>query len=68
MRSGIPDVGSREATITLYIDKTPFNKALEIQNEQTIYVLLVDRNGTVLWKSDGAFSEGKGEEIKKLVK
>ncbi len=68
MRSGIQDVKAREATITLYIDKAPFNRALGVENEQTIYVLLVDNKGNVLFKGEGAFSEDKGEKIKDIVK
>jgi hypothetical protein len=53
MRSGIKDPKSRRKTITLYLDKGPFRKALGLATEDNIYVLLVDRQGKVLWESKG---------------
>ena len=37
MRRGIPDLKARSRTITLYIDKQPFLKALGITDENRIY-------------------------------
>lgn len=53
MRAGIPDRAAREATITLYLDKTAFRKALQLPREDTIYALLVDRSGQVYWRAEG---------------
>jgi hypothetical protein len=60
MRRGIPDTATRDVTITLYIDKTPFNDALGITSERDITVLLVEPNGAVLWRSTGAYAPEKG--------
>ncbi|MDR3747630.1 MAG: hypothetical protein P4M04_05705 [Acidobacteriota bacterium] len=49
MRRGIPDPNARARTITLYIDKKPFEQALQLPTEKTVYALLVDRSGKVLW-------------------
>jgi hypothetical protein len=59
MRRGIPDPAARAATITLYIDKRPFNQALGITSEDEIVVLLVRPDGTVLWRADGPFDPAK---------
>ncbi len=64
MRSGIPDQAVRSATITLYIDKSPFRKALKLADEDRIYVLLVDRDGRVHWRADGRFDEKSAAELK----
>jgi hypothetical protein len=64
MRSGIPDRAVRAATVTLYIDKSPFRKALKLADEDRIYVLLVDREGGVHWRADGRFDEKSGAELK----
>lgn len=53
MARGIPEKATRETTITLYIDKTPFKKALGINTEDAIVALLVSRDGRVLWRADG---------------
>lgn len=56
MARGIPERATREATITLYIDKSPFKKALAIATEDSISTLLVARDGRVLWRADGRFT------------
>jgi hypothetical protein len=56
MRAGIPDPMARERTITLYVDKAAFRKALELPHEESIYVLLVNRQGQVLWRTEGAYT------------
>ena len=56
MARGIPEKATRETTITLYIDKSPFKEALGITTEDRIVTLLVSRNGTVLWRADGRYT------------
>ncbi len=60
MRRGIPDPKARARTITLYIDKAPFLRALGITDETQIHCFLVDRTGRVLWHTEGVFEESKG--------
>ncbi len=60
MRAGIPDRLARAATITLYLDKSAFRSALGLSGEGTIYALLVDRAGRVLWRAAGPYSADKG--------
>ena len=50
MARGIPEKATREATITLYLDKAPFREALSITTEDRIVTLLVSRDGRVLWR------------------
>jgi hypothetical protein len=64
MRRGIPDLKARARTITLYIDKQPFLKALGISDERHIYCLLVDREGRVLWRAEGTFDESKALSLR----
>lgn len=59
MARGITSRAARERTITLYIDKTPFKNALAIDSEASIHILVVDRAGTVHWRSVGAFTSAK---------
>jgi hypothetical protein len=67
MRAGIPNHTTREKTITLYLDKKALRRALEIPNEETIRVLLLDREGNVLWQTEGAYSQEKGDALSKAV-
>lgn len=63
MSRGIPDKLTREATITVYIDKGPFKRSLRITAEDQIVTLLVTREGKVLWRADGPFAPDLSEEL-----
>jgi hypothetical protein len=63
MRAGLPDPVVRERTITLYLDKDEFRQALQLPHEDHIYVLLLDRQGQVLWRAEGDFTPEKGESL-----
>lgn len=67
MRAGIPNQTTREKTITLYIDKEAFRRALDIPHEETIWVLVLDRQGNVLWRTEGAYDQEKGDGLLKEV-
>lgn len=67
MRAGIPNPIIREKTITLYLDKPAFRRALDILNEDAIVILLLDHQGNILWRSVGAFSEEKGGALQQKI-
>jgi ATP synthase subunit 10 len=67
MRGGIPDHQSREQTITLYVDKVAFRRALGLPHEDTIYVLLVDRAGHVFWRGEGEYSARVAAELEPVL-
>jgi hypothetical protein len=67
MRAGIPNPATRARTITLYLEKSEFREALEIPDESTIWAYLFDRDGNVLWRISGDFSEEKGEALQTAV-
>jgi hypothetical protein len=67
MRAGIPDRGAREATITLYVDKTVFRRALQLPREDTIYALVVDRTGRVLWRAEGPCTDAKAQSLEQAL-
>jgi uncharacterized surface protein with fasciclin (FAS1) repeats len=67
MRGGIPSVDQRNRTITLYLDKGPYKKSLNIRSENTIYAALVNRAGKVLYLADGRFSEEKARPLTSLL-
>jgi len=63
MRAGIPNAKARERTITLYIDTARFMQALGIPTKNDVHILLVDRQGGILWRTTGSFDEAKGREL-----
>jgi hypothetical protein len=67
MRAGIPDPKARQRTITLYLEKEPFRAALEMPDENQIYVLLVHQDGEVVWRSFGEFSPEKAESLRAAI-
>ncbi len=67
MRGGIPDTTVRAATITLYIDKTPFRRALELPDEDRIYILAMDREGHVHARATGLFTPASGAAFRLAI-
>ncbi|GCE23856.1 hypothetical protein [Dictyobacter kobayashii] len=67
MRSGIPDRGARAATITLYLDKKAFKQALELPDEERIYLLIVTPAGDILWRTEGPWSSEKEQALKNFL-
>jgi hypothetical protein len=56
MRAGIPNPKTRERTITLYLDKADFRAALDMTDEEHIYVLVVDCQGKEFFRARGPYS------------
>lgn len=67
MARGIPELATRETTITLYIDKTPFKKALGIDAEDNISTMIVARDGRILWRADGHFTDASGADLMRAL-
>jgi len=71
MRAGIPNPKTRERTITLYLDKADFRAALDMKDEEHIYVLVVDRQGKEFFRVRGPYSrEGEAalrQELSRLI-
>jgi hypothetical protein len=68
MRAGIPDPATRARTVTLYLDKQAFRKALEIESERDIWIYLFDGSGEVLWRVEGRFTEEKGAALRDYMR
>jgi hypothetical protein len=69
MRAGIPDQAQRARTITLYVDKQWFRESLGLpDSDGSIHLLLLDRQGRVLWRRDGAYDSGAAAELKSKLK
>ena len=67
MRAGIPNQTSRERTITLYLNKSAFRRALGMSDEEHTYILLVDQRGNVIYSERGAFNPQAGERLSQTV-
>ena len=63
MRAGIPNEATRARTITLYLNKSAFRKALDIGDEHNMWVYLFDKSGKVLWRTAGRFSSEKAAAL-----
>ncbi len=66
MRAGIPNPKTRERTITLYLDKADFRAALDMTDEEHIYVLVVDRQGKEFFRVRGPYNR-EGEATLRQV-
>jgi hypothetical protein len=67
MRGGIPSRDTRARTVTLYIDKTPFKETLGISTESTLYLYLVDQQGTIHWEETGELSDEKATSLEEAL-
>ena len=56
MAAGIASQAARERTLTIYTDKSRFLAPLGVTDESTIHLLLVDRQGRILWRGSGEYS------------
>lgn len=63
MRGGIPDLATRSRTITLYTDKDRFRQALDLSGEDHITILLVDRRGEVMFRTQGVYRPDTAKEL-----
>ena len=63
MRAGIPDQTSRERTVTLYIKTADFMRATAISDKQDVHILVVDRQGHIIWRSTGEYTAEKGQTL-----
>lgn len=59
MRSDNTDPESWPWIVPLYVDVNHFRRDLHIPNERQIAVLLVDKQGKVLWRSEGSITPEK---------
>ena len=67
MRAGIPNPKTRERTITLYLDKADFRAALDMSDEEHIYVLLVDRQGNEFFRARGPYSREGEAALRQIL-
>ncbi len=67
MRAGIPDKSARERTITIYTKREEFLTKLDIGGLDIIQIFLLNKDGRILWRSEGEFTEQKGIELQKVI-
>ncbi|MEM9655713.1 MAG: hypothetical protein AAGA65_26740 [Actinomycetota bacterium] len=68
MRRGIPGEDGRARTITLYTEREPFRRALDIEVDDQISVLLVDAEDRIVWRHVGPFDESAAAELGRVVR
>lgn len=66
MRSGVVGDEARTRTITVYTDREKFLEIMEM-NTDRIYTLLLDENGKILWRGEGALTENHKAALKKFL-
>ncbi|MFC2081832.1 hypothetical protein ACFLR0_01470 [Candidatus Bipolaricaulota bacterium] len=67
MRSGIADKDARLHTLTAYTNLSALARDLELPSLETIYLLLVAPDGTILWRGEGAANEEQISALKQAV-
>lgn len=59
MRSDETDPETWPWIVPLYVDKNDFRRNLQIPNERQVSVLLVNKQGKVLWRAEGSLTPDK---------
>lgn len=67
MRSDETDPETWPWIVPLYVDKDGFRHSLHIPGEKQISVLLVDRQGNVLWRAEGPMTPEKRNSLQAAV-
>ncbi len=67
MRFGIEDDVARKRTITVYTNRDEFFKISKMK-EDSIYALLIDKNGKILWRVEGVADDNKIKGLRKVLK
>jgi len=67
MKQGIPDRAQRDRTITLYLDVDWFRAQIGTAAEPGIAALLVDREGTILARWYGRYSDEAGLQLRAIL-
>ncbi|MGH9616055.1 MAG: hypothetical protein ACRD28_04870 [Acidobacteriaceae bacterium] len=57
LRSNTTDKELRSRILTAYVNKGSFRHYLHIANEKRVVAVLVDREGRVYWRADGAYAD-----------
>jgi hypothetical protein len=67
LRSDLPADQQRQFTIPLYINRKSFLQPLQIASDHEITVLLVEKNGRVIWRVTGALTEAKRASLESIL-
>jgi hypothetical protein len=67
MRAGIQDPKARATTITLYTDVGRFVETLDLGTARNVHVMLVDRQGTVLWRASGERTAAAEQALRQVL-
>ena len=63
MRGGVLGTDARAHVVSLYLDKAAFLASLGITDEESVYAMVVDRDGHVLQKIKGDYSPEGAKKI-----
>ncbi|HET9087206.1 MAG TPA: hypothetical protein VFN53_06775 [Acidobacteriaceae bacterium] len=63
LRSNTTDKDLRSRILPAYVNKHKFLRSLHVRNDKKVIVILVDQSGRVYWKSDGPYTEQKGQAL-----
>jgi hypothetical protein len=67
MRAGIPNPQTRQKTITLYLNKKDFLRAVGIPDDSNIWLLVIDRQGNIIWRAEGVYTPEKEEALENVI-
>lgn len=63
MKAGLPDPKTRRRTVTVYTDRDSFLDSAGLGGTSDIWVVVVDRTGTIFWSHVGEYSDDAAESL-----
>lgn len=67
MRAGIPNTDTRAVTLTIYQSRTEFNRKAGLDSTEHIHVLLLDKQGNIVWKTSGGYNDEAAAELRHQI-
>ena len=67
MRAGIPDLDTRQRTLTAYTDVGALTGALRIDSTNTIALFVVARSGKIEWSGRGAYESDAAADLERAA-
>ena len=67
MKMGIRDTKQRSRTVSFHIDKPPFKDALNISDEENIYLFVVSQDGAIKGAIEGVYNLDKLQSLRKIL-
>lgn len=68
IRQSISDPKRREVLLVTYVDRDLLFDLIDIPNDHTVYIFLIDHEGHVHWRDKGYYNNAKSEALSRCLR